>query len=53
MKWNYHLITQDKSGNKPVIKGGKECVLLGRTILKSTMDEKAGFKSYLFEIRVK
>jgi len=47
VKWNYHLITQDESGGKPVIKGGKECVLLGKTILKSTMDEKAGIMTWV------
>ena len=47
VKWNYHLITQDKVGNKPVIKGGKECVLLGRTILKSAMDEKEGIMTWV------
>jgi hypothetical protein len=47
VKWNYHLITQDKSGDKVVIKGGKECVLLGKTILKSTMDEKAGIMTWV------
>lgn len=50
VKWNYHLITQitqDQSGNKPVIKGGKECVLLGRTILKGSMDEKDGIMTWV------
>jgi len=47
VKWNYHMITQDESGGKPVIKGGKECVLLGKTILKSTMDEKAGIMTWV------
>lgn len=47
VKWNYHLITQDQSGNKPVIKGGKECVLLGRTILKCSMDEKDGIMTWV------
>jgi hypothetical protein len=47
VKWNYHLVTQDESGGKPVIKGDKECVLLGKTILKSTMDEKAGIMTWI------
>lgn len=47
VKWNYHLITQDVFNGKPVIKGGKECVLLGKTILKSTMDEKAGIMTWV------
>ena len=47
VKWNYHLITQDMFNEKPVIKGGKECVLLGKTILKSTMDEKAGIMTWV------
>ena len=47
VKWNYHLITQDVFNGKPVIKGGKECVLLGKTILKSTMDEKAGIMTWI------
>lgn len=47
VKWNYHLITQDQSGNKPVIKGGKECVLLGRTIIKDTKDEKDGIMTWI------
>ena len=47
VKWNYHLITQDQSGNKPIIKGGKECVLLGRTILKGTKDEKDGIMTWV------
>jgi len=47
VKWNYHLITQDESGGKPVVKGDKECVLLGKTILKSTMDEKAGVMTWV------
>lgn len=47
VKTNYHLITQDKSNNKSVIKGGKECVLLGKTILKSSMDEKAGIMTWV------
>lgn len=47
VKTNYHLITQDKSNNKSVIKGGKECVLLGKTILKNSMDEKAGIMTWV------
>lgn len=47
VKQNYHLITQDQFGNKPVVKGGKECVLLGRTILKDTMEEKAGILTWV------
>ncbi len=47
VKMNYHLITQDKANNKPVIKGGKECVLLGKTILKSSMDEKPGIMTWV------
>ncbi|MGI5872952.1 MAG: N-acetylmuramoyl-L-alanine amidase [Bacillota bacterium] len=47
VKKNYHLITQDKSNNKPVIKGGKECVLLGKTILKNSMDEKPGIMTWV------
>ena len=47
VKWNYHLITQDVFNGKPVIKGGKECVLLGKTILKSTMGEKAGIMTWV------
>lgn len=47
VKTNYHLITQDKSNNKSVIKGGKECVLLGKTILKSSMDEKPGIMTWV------
>ena len=47
VKWNYHLITQDVFNEKPVIKGGKECVLLGKTILKGTMDEKAGIMTWI------
>jgi len=47
MKWNYHLITQNVFNGKPVIKGGKKCVLFGKTILKSTMDEKAGIMTWV------
>lgn len=42
-----YLITLDQFNEKPVIKGGKQCVLLGKTILKSTMDEKAGIMTWV------
>ena len=47
VKGTYHLITQTEFNGKSVIKGGKECVLLGKTILKSTMDEKAGIMTWV------
>jgi len=47
VKWNYYLIPRDEFNGKTVIKGGKACVLLDKTILKNTMDEKAGIMTWV------
>ena len=43
----YHRVTQTVSGGKTVIKGGKECVLLGRKVKKSGGSEVAGINTWV------
>lgn len=42
-----HIVTQVLSGGKPVIRGGKTCVLLGRKIHKKTKKEEAGINTWI------
>ena len=44
---SYHKVTQIVSKGKPVIKGGKSCVLLGKTIGKNNGKESAGIMSWI------
>ncbi len=44
---SYHKVTQIVSNGKPVIKGGKPCVLLGKTIGKNNGKESAGIMSWI------
>jgi len=43
----YHKVTQIASGGKPVVKGGKACVLLGRKVKKSGGSEEAGINTWV------
>jgi LysM repeat protein len=43
----YHKVTQITSGGKPVVKGGKTCVLLGKKIKKSGGSEEAGINTWV------
>jgi N-acetylmuramoyl-L-alanine amidase len=43
----HHRITQITSGGKPVTKGGKACVLLGKKIRKSGGSEEAGINTWV------
>lgn len=43
----YHRVTQVTSGGKPVVKGGKTCVLLGKKVKKSGGAEKAGINTWV------
>lgn len=47
VKDTYHLITQTQSIGKPVMKGGKACVLLGKKISKSSWDESPGIMTWV------
>lgn len=42
-----HRITQTTSGGKPVIKGSKVCVLLGKKVRKSNGSEEAGINTWV------
>ena len=42
-----HRVTQTASGGKPVVKGGKTCVLLGRRINKKTGKEEVGINTWV------
>ena len=43
----YHIVTQTTYKGKPVVKGGKTCVLLGKKIKKSGGDEVAGINTWV------
>ncbi|MDD4510664.1 MAG: N-acetylmuramoyl-L-alanine amidase [Oscillospiraceae bacterium] len=43
----YHKITQVTSSGKPVVKGGKVCVLLGKKVKKSGGAEEAGINTWV------
>lgn len=43
----YHKVTQATSGGKPVVKGGKTCVLLGKKIKKAGGAEEAGINTWV------
>ncbi len=43
----YHRVTQTLYKGKPVIKGGKECVLLGKKVKKSGSQEIAGINTWV------
>ncbi|CAI9390230.1 MULTISPECIES: N-acetylmuramoyl-L-alanine amidase [Bacillaceae] len=43
----YHKVTQIVSNGKPVIRGGKTCVLLGKTIGKNNGKESTGIMSWI------
>jgi len=42
-----HRVTQVTSGGKPVVKGGKTCVLLGKKINKKTGKEESGINTWV------
>jgi len=42
-----HRVTQVALGGKPVVKGGKACVLLGKKINKKTGKEEAGINTWV------
>ena len=44
---SYHKVTQVLSNGKPVVRGGKECVLLGRKVDKETGKELVGIMSWI------
>ncbi|MED1601743.1 N-acetylmuramoyl-L-alanine amidase [Alkalihalophilus marmarensis] len=44
---SYHEVTQVLSNGKPVIRGGRECVLLGRKVDKASGKEYAGILSWI------
>ncbi|MEK3992288.1 MULTISPECIES: N-acetylmuramoyl-L-alanine amidase [Robertmurraya] len=44
---SYHKVTQIISNGKPVVKGGKNCVLLGKKVDKKTNKESAGIMSWI------
>ncbi len=46
-KDSYHKVTQLSSRGKPVIRGGKTCVLLGRKVHKTTGKESAGIMTWV------
>lgn len=43
----YHIVTQTTSNGKPVVKGGKTCVLLGKKVKKSGGSEVAGINTWV------
>ncbi len=45
----YHKITQVTSSGKPVVKGGKTCVLLGKKVKKTGGSEEAGINTWVNE----
>lgn len=50
---SYHKVTQVLSGGKPVIQGGKTCVLLGKRIAKTDGTESAGIMTWVDEGNLK
>lgn len=44
---SYHKVTQIISNGKAVVKGGKNCVLLGKKVDKKTNKESAGIMSWI------
>jgi N-acetylmuramoyl-L-alanine amidase len=44
---SYHTVTQIASGGKPVVKGGRQCVLLGKKVDKKSGKESAGIISWI------
>ncbi|QGG47358.1 N-acetylmuramoyl-L-alanine amidase [Heliorestis convoluta] len=44
---SYHKVTQTLSRGKPVVRGGKECVLLGKKVNKKTEAESAGIMTWI------
>ena len=46
-KNSYHKVTQVLSNGKPVVRGGKECVLLGRKVDKGSGKESAGIMTWI------
>ncbi|MEC1719061.1 N-acetylmuramoyl-L-alanine amidase [Schinkia azotoformans] len=44
---SYHVVTQVVSNGKPVVKGGKTCVLLGKKVNKKTRVESEGIMSWI------
>jgi len=44
---SYHKVTQVLSNGRPVIKGGKTCVLLGKKVDKKKGKESAGIMSWI------
>lgn len=44
---SYHKVTQVNSNGKPVLKGGKTCVLLGKKVDKKNGRESAGIMSWI------
>lgn len=44
---SYQKVTQVVSGGKPVIRGGKECVLLGKKVDKRSGVEGAGIMTWV------
>ena len=43
----YHIVTQTASNGKPVVKGGKTCVLLGKKVSKSGGGEVEGINTWV------
>ena len=43
----YHFVTQTTSKGKPVVKGGKTCVLLGKKVKKSGGEVGAGINTWV------
>ena len=43
----YHAVTQIVSNGKPVVKGGKPCVLLGKKVDKKSGKESSGIMSWI------
>lgn len=46
-KGSYHLITQTQSVGKPVVKGGKTCVLLGKKININSWEDSSGIMTWI------
>ena len=43
----YHIVTQTTVSGKPVVKGGKTCVLLGKKVKKNGTAEEAGINTWV------
>ena len=43
----YHIVTQTTVSGKPVVKGGKTCVLLGKKVKKSTGETQSGINTWV------